>query len=101
MHLENLLAEVRILAERFSPIAARGKICGEGEAPDCESDRGLLNITLSCSRISDICSSIAKAGYWECEREMVMQIGAQSRNILHSLNELRRTLEMPKVDSRN
>lgn len=96
MHIEHLLAEVRILAERFSPIAARGKICGEGEAPDCESDRGLLNIVLSCSRISDICSKIAKAGYWECEREMLTQIGAQSRNILHSINELRRSLEVPQ-----
>lgn len=96
MHIENLLSEVRVLADRFSPIAARGKICGEGEPPDCESDRGLLNIALSCSRISDICSSIAKAGYWECEREMVTQIAAQSRNILHSLNELRRSLEIPR-----
>ena len=96
MHIENLLAEVRILADRFSPIAARGKICGEGEAPDCESDRGLLNIALSCSRISDICSRIANAGYWECEREMVTQIGAQSRNILYSINELRRSLEVPQ-----
>jgi len=96
MHIENLLAEVRILADRFSPIAARGKICGEGEAPDCESDRGLLNIALSCSRISDICSRIANAGYWEGEREMVTQIGAQSRNILYSLNELRRALDMPR-----
>ena len=96
MHIENLLAEVRILADRFSPIAARGKICGEGEAPDCESDRGLLNIALSCSRISDICSRIANAGYWECEREMVTQIGAQSRNILYSLNELRLALDMPR-----
>jgi hypothetical protein len=93
MYLEVLLAEVRILGERFSPIAARGKICGEGEPPDCGSDRGLLDITLSCSRISDICSKIAKAGYWECEREMVTQIGAQSRNILYSLNELRRAIE--------
>ncbi|MFT4184222.1 MAG: hypothetical protein QM636_20145 [Rhizobium sp.] len=96
MHIEHLLAEVRILAERFSPIAARGKICGEGEAPDCESDRGLLNIALSCGRISDICTKIAKAGYWECEREMLTQIGAQSRNILHSINELRRSLEVPQ-----
>ncbi|MBM7044431.1 MULTISPECIES: hypothetical protein [Rhizobium] len=96
MYIENLLAEVRILADRFSPIAARGKICGEGEAPDCESDRGLLNIALSCGRISDICTKIATAGYWECEREMVTQIGAQSRNILYSLNELRRALEMPR-----
>ncbi|MBB5575171.1 MULTISPECIES: hypothetical protein [Rhizobium] len=96
MHIEHLLAEVRILAERFSPIAARGKICGEGDAPDCESDRGLLNIALSCSRISDISSRIAKAGYWECEREMLMQIGAQSRNILYSINELRRSLELPQ-----
>ncbi|MDE1992910.1 MAG: hypothetical protein KGI75_10430 [Rhizobiaceae bacterium] len=94
MHIEQLLAEVRLLAERFSPIAARGKICGEWEAPDCESDRGLLNIALSCSRISDICSRIAKAGYWECEREMVTQIGAQSRNILYSINELRRSLDL-------
>jgi hypothetical protein len=96
MHIEHLLAEVRVLANRFSPIAARGKICGEGEAPDCESDRGLLNIALSCSRISDITSAIARAGYWECEREMVTQIGAQSRNILYSINELRRSLEVPQ-----
>ena len=96
MHLEVLLAEVRILGERFSPIASRGKICCEGEAPECESDRGLLDIALSCSRISDICSKIAKAGYWECEREMVTQIGAQSRNILYSLNELRRSLDLAR-----
>jgi hypothetical protein len=96
MYLEHLLAEVRALAERFSPIAARGKIGGEGGMPDWETDRSLLQMVLSCSRISDISSKIAIAGYWECERDMLVQIGTQSRTILYNINELRRSFDMPQ-----
>lgn len=92
MHIEYLLAEVRTLADRFSPIVARRK-AGEAEALDWDTAHGLLAIALSCSRISDISSRIAKAGYWECERELLTQIGAQSRNILYNINEMRRTAE--------
>ncbi len=86
MHIENLLTEVRMLSDRFALPEARPKT----EAPiEWHSARGLLDIVLACGRISDISTRISAAGYWECDRELLAQIGAQSRQILYHINEIK------------
>ncbi|MBO9097090.1 MULTISPECIES: hypothetical protein [unclassified Rhizobium] len=86
MHIEKLLTEVRNLSDRFVMPEARPK----PEAPiEWHSARGLLDIVLACGRISDISTRISAAGYWECDRELLAQIGAQSRQILYHINDMK------------
>jgi hypothetical protein len=85
MHIENLLSEVRNLSDRFAMPVAQPK----PEAPvEWHSARGMLDIVLSCGRISDISTRISAAGYWECDRELLGKIGAQSRQILYHINDM-------------
>ncbi|MGO4565304.1 hypothetical protein AB4Z52_09585 [Rhizobium sp. 2YAF20] len=89
MHIENLLSEVRNLSDRFSPIEALHKTSEGSEPVEWNSARGLLDIVIACGRISDISTKISKAGYWECDRDLLMKIGAQSRQILYHINDMK------------
>lgn len=87
MHIESLLSEVRKLSDRFSVPEAQPK---PDAAVDWHSARGMLDIVIACGKISDISTRISAAGYWECDRELLGKIGAQSRQILYHINEMRR-----------
>ena len=89
MHIENLLMEVRNLSDRFTPIEALHKATEGCEPVEWNSARGLLDIVIACGKISDISTKISKAGYWECDRELLMKIGAQSRQILYHINDMK------------
>jgi hypothetical protein len=90
MHIENLLMEVRNLSDRFTPIEALRKATeGSSEPVEWNSARGLLDIVIACGKISDISTKISKAGYWDCVRELLMKIGAQSRQILYHINDMK------------
>lgn len=87
MHIESLLSEVRNLSDRFALPEAGVK----PEAPLAwHSARGMLDIIMACGKISDISTRISAAGYWECDRELLAKIGAQTRQILYHINEMRR-----------
>lgn len=88
MHIENLLSEVRKLSDRFSVPDAVPK---PDASVEWHSARGMLDIVIACGRISDISTRISAAGYWECDRDLLAKIGAQSRQILYHINEMRRT----------
>ena len=87
MHIENLLTEVRNLSDRFAVPDARPK---PEEPVEWYSARGMLDVVLACGRISDISTRISAAGYWECDRDLLAKIGAQSRQVLYHINEMRR-----------
>ena len=89
MFMEQLLAEVRRLVDAFSRL----------EPVDRHDDAGwispaaLLQIVCCCSRISELGSSIAKAGYRECEKELLEQITGQARLVLYNIS--------GRIDERN
>ena len=87
MHIESLLSEVRELSDRF----AVADVGAKPEVPVAwHSARGMLDIVMACGRISDISARISKAGYWECDPELLAKIGVQTRQILYHINEMRR-----------
>jgi hypothetical protein len=90
MFVENLLYEVQTLSNRFAPIEAQ-KLAAHGDAEPVSwhSARGLLDIVIACGKISDISTKISKAGYWECDRDLLAHIGAQSRQILYNISDMK------------
>ena len=93
MFMESLIAEVRTLADRFTAADAQKRAAVDGEPVVWHSARGLLDFVIACNRISEISARIAKAGYRECERDLLAEIGAESRYILYSLGSLRTAID--------
>jgi hypothetical protein len=93
MFMESLLGEVRTLARRFTTMEAASKATPDGEPVSWHSARGMLDLVIACNQISEISNKIAKAGYWECEKEMLAEIGAQSRHVLYNAGDLKRSLD--------
>jgi hypothetical protein len=92
MFMESLVGEVRTLAQRFTSMEAVRKAEPDGEPVAWHSARGMLDLVIACNHISELSSRIAKAGYWECEKETLNEIGAQSRHVLYNASDLRRTI---------
>lgn len=93
MFMESLVAEVDTLARRFTSVDALKRADEDGEPVAWYSPRGMLDFVMVCDRISEISTRIAKAGYWECDRDLLNEIGAQSRHILYSISNLRRPFD--------
>jgi hypothetical protein len=93
MFMESLVAEVRTLARRFTSLEALQRADADGRPVDWHSARGMLDLVIACDRISELSSRIAKAGYRECERELLAEIGAQSRFILYNVGDIRRSID--------
>lgn len=93
MFMESLVAEVDTLARRFTSVEALKRAGEDGKPVNWYSPRGMLDFVIACDRISDISTRIAKAGYWECDRELLNEISAESRHILYSISNLRRPLD--------
>lgn len=85
MFMEQLLTEVRRLVDAFSHLETVGR-CGGEHPAEWISPTGLLQIVRCCSKISELGSLIAKAGYWECERELLEQITGQARLVLYNIS---------------
>ncbi len=96
MFMEGLVAEVRTLACRFTSIEAAHRAGPDGEPIAWHSARGMLDLIIACDRISEFSARIARAGYWECEKEMLAEIGAQSRLILYNVGDMRRSIDALK-----
>ena len=88
MFMESLVGEVRTLARRFTTIEAQRAIHPDEEPMAWHSARGMLDLIIACDRISEMSGRIAKAGYRECDREMLQEIGAQSRMVLYNAQRL-------------
>jgi hypothetical protein len=88
MFMESLIAEVLALENRFSSVDALRRAGDDGEPVDWHSARGMLDFAIACARISDISARIAKAGYGECEKDVLAEIGAESRQILYCIGNL-------------
>lgn len=95
MHIEYLLTEVRALSDQFFPMDPVGRQVRPDSAARWNSPSGILDVVLACHRICDISARIAKAGYWECDRELLEQIGAQCRFILYHINDMKLAEAMP------
>jgi hypothetical protein len=90
MSIESLVAEVRTIANRFSAIDALRRAAEDGEPVAWYSARGMLDFAIACARISEISARIAKAGYRECDKDVLAEIGAESREILYCISNMRR-----------
>jgi hypothetical protein len=86
MFMDRLLRETQLLANIFTAIEALRLADERGIPRGWASPFGLLQITRCCSRISDLTASIAKAGYRECDREMLEEIASETRKVLYSVN---------------
>jgi len=93
MFMERLVAEVDTMARRFTSVDALRRADEDGKPVAWYSARGMLDFVIACDRISDISTRIAKAGYRECDRDLLHEIGAESRHILYSISNLRRPLD--------
>jgi hypothetical protein len=93
MFMESLVGEVRTLARRFTTMEAASRATLDGEPVAWHTARGMLDLIIACNQISEISSKIAKAGYRECEKEMLADIGAQSRHVLYNASDIRRSLD--------
>ena len=89
MFMEQLLAEVRRLVDAFSRLEPAERQDDAGWI----SPVGLLQIVCCCSRISELGSMIAKAGYRECEKELLEEITGQARLVLYNIS--------GRIDERN
>jgi hypothetical protein len=96
MFMESLVGEVRTLARRFTSIEAASKAEPDGDPVAWHSARGMLDLVIACNHISELSSKIAKAGYRECEKEMLEEIGAQSRRVLYNASDIRRSMDALK-----
>ncbi len=96
MFMENLVGEVRTLARRFTSMEAARKALSDGEPVAWHSARGMLDLIIACNHISELSSKIAKAGYRECDKEMLAEIGAQSRHVLYNASDIRRSIDTLK-----
>ncbi len=87
MFMDRLLRETQLLANIFTAIEALRLADEHGNPRGWASPFGLLQIIRCCDKISDLTDSIAKAGYRECDREMLEEIASENRKVLYSVNE--------------
>ncbi|MBY3155119.1 hypothetical protein HFO56_22620 [Rhizobium laguerreae] len=86
MFMEKLVRETERLSLICSMLDTMRRADKDRNARGWTSPIGMLKITRCCAVISELCTSIAKAGYRECDRQALEEIMRETRQVLHLLN---------------
>jgi hypothetical protein len=85
MFMDSLLRETERLALIYSMLDRMRQTDKNPDAIGWSSPYGMLQMTRSCALISELATSIAEAGYRECEKGMLDEITSETRHVLYSL----------------
>ncbi|AJC77675.1 hypothetical protein IE4803_CH00416 [Rhizobium etli bv. phaseoli str. IE4803] len=85
MFMEKLVRETERLSLISSMLDTMRRADQDRNARGWTSPIGLLKMTRSCATISELATSIAKAGYRECDRQTLEEILSETRQVLYSL----------------
>ena len=83
--MDRLLRETERLALICSMLDRMRQTDKNPNAIGWSSPFGMLQITRSCALISELATSIAEAGYRECDKGMLDEITSETRHVLYSL----------------
>lgn len=86
MFMEKLVRETQRLSLICSLFDTMRRADEDRNARGWTSPIGMLKITASCAMICELGTSIAKAGYRECDKATLEEILNETRQVLHSLN---------------
>ena len=85
MFMEKLVRETERLSLICSLLDTMRRADRDRNARGWTSPIGLLKMTRSCATISELATSIAKAGYRESDRQTLEEILSETRQVLYSL----------------
>ena len=85
MFMEKLVRETQRLSLICSMLDTMRRADKDRNARGWTSPIGLLKITLSCAMISELATSIALAGYRECDKQTLEEILSETRQVLYTL----------------
>jgi len=86
MFMEKLVRETQRLSLICSMLDTMRRADEDRNARGWTSPIGMLKIIGSCAMICELGTSIAKAGYRECDKATLEDILNETRQVLHSLN---------------